>query len=298
MGKESYSSWSNGSNSNNGNKGNSNLPKVGYFSLKNGEDATVRFCYDSVDQIEILSTHTIKNSEYVYGKTVYCLRDGSDPIDKCPLCNSGNPIVNKFYVKLLQYVPVEGGKVEVQPKIWERNAGYAKVIADYIRTYGLNGKTLKDYVFKIVREGTKLDTTYRIVPCPSEIYTEKDYPKYFSYLEKFDVTRYIGRSYEDLEEFVRTKKLPDKFAKKNETKSVPDTVEKVTQTVYVSKESGEVWTPQEVTPRTTQPSVNTTTTDQPDFGGYNSKSDQRRVTYMEQPKEQKEQPTNRPTRWY
>lgn len=286
MGKESYNNWLNQSDSSRSRNSN-NLPKVGYFSLKDGEEATVRFCYDTVDQIEIISTHTLKSPAYRYGKAVYCLRNESDPIEKCPLCANGNPVEKKFYVKMLQYVKVkdeEGNtKIEVQPKIWERRAGYAKTIADLIREYSKLG--FKNCVFKIKRSGSSLDTTYSIMYGPSEIYREENYPKSFELIENFDVAKYIGRTYEELSEFLETGELPKRGSNKE---NLPNDVKKVTavETSYVNKNNGEIW----------EPANRVYAEDNSEL----TKSEQRRVAFQ-QPQQEEQRPqqqTNRPTRWY
>jgi len=282
MGKESYSSWLNKSESNRSN-GNNDMPKVGYFSLKDGEEATVRFCYDTVDQIEIVSTHNLKSPSYKYGRTVSCIRGDGDPIEKCPICENGDPVEKKFYVKMLQYVKNENGGIDVLPKIWERRAGYAKTIADLIREYSQLG--FKNCVFKIKRSGSSLDTTYSIMYGPSEIYREENYPKSFELIENFDVAKYIDRSYEDLVEFLQTGELPKKGSAKE---NIPNNVEKVTavETSYVNKKNGEIW----------EPANRVYAEDNSEL----TKSEQRRVAFQQhQQEEQKsQQTTNRPTRWY
>lgn len=284
MGKESYSSWLNKSDSNRDNNKSNNM-KVGYFSLKDGEEATVRFCYDTVDQIEIISTHNLKSPAYKYGRTVSCIRGNDDPIEKCPICENGDPVEKKFYVKMLQYVKVkdeEGNtKIEVQPKIWERRAGYAKTIADLIREYSQLG--FKNCVFKIKRSGSSLDTTYSIMYGPSEIYREENYPKSFELIENFDVAKYIDRSYEDLVEFLETGELPRKGSSSRE--------DKIDSNAVVEKKD------------TTYSTANTPVHSEMDRFVESSeytKSQQRRVAFQQpQQEEQKpQQTTNRPTRWY
>lgn len=198
MGKIGYSDWNNFDKK-------QDSDKISFFSVKENGEATVRFVYDSVDDIEITSAHLIKTPSLKYGRYVECFRqDAKAPIDDCPLCKAGYEVANRFYVKLIQYVVDDNGRVTLQPKVWDRAAGYAKTIANLIREYG----SLKDCIFKIKRTGTGLATEYNILLGAPNVYKDENYPKNFKAFENFDASKFIHRSKEDIEEFLGTGELP------------------------------------------------------------------------------------------
>lgn len=83
-----------------------NRPKANYFALKeNGAKATVRFLYNSMDDIEVDSIHEVPNGQYT--TKVSCL--GSD----CPLCKAGDKSKLKFYIPLYN-------ETTKRSEIWER----------------------------------------------------------------------------------------------------------------------------------------------------------------------------------
>ena len=188
----------------------SKFQKVGYFSLKNdGDTAVVRFAYKDKSEFEIATVHTVEiDGRY---KRVVCLRDAKDPIEKCPLCDAGEKLYSKFYVKLIEYTKDEEGKVVATPKVWERPAGFAQVLDSLCTEYG---GSLSEHVFKIKRRGAKGDmqTTYDVMYANPELYKESvGYVKDFSAFENFDLSKhsYYIKSFAELEEFLETGKFPD-----------------------------------------------------------------------------------------
>lgn len=189
-------------------QGNSNRELPGYFSLTNdGDEAIVRFMYDSVEDFEILAVHPIT----VDGKfrKISCLREGfNDDVNKCPLCASGEKIQQKFYIHLIQYVRDNDGKVVPQAKVWERSTEYAKRLKNLMNEYG----PLSDCIFKIRRNGVKgsMDTTYDIMFGSPNVYTNELYPKKSEMFENYSVlgTQVMDKNFDDINYFIQTGTFP------------------------------------------------------------------------------------------
>lgn len=146
---------------------------VGFFSLKNdGDEAIVRIMHDSTDSFDIVSTHAIN----VGGKyrRVNCCRTPREPVESCPLCASGNPSQQRFYIHLIQYTRNENGQVVPEAKVWERSLAYANTIKNLIVEYG----PLSNLIFKIKRSGAagSMDTKYTIMYANPQMYPENIYP--------------------------------------------------------------------------------------------------------------------------
>lgn len=225
MGNIGYNDWSNS-----GRKFDSApSDKITFFSVKQDGEATVRFVYDDVSDIQITATHLIKTPSLKYGRYVDCFKkDASAPIDDCPLCKAGFEVSNRFYVKLVEYVKNSDGTISALPKIWDRSAGYANTIANLIREYG----SLKDIVFKIKRTGTGLATEYSTLYGAPNVYKEENYPKNFKAFDGFDASKFIHRSEEDINEFLKTGELPayKKNSEKKDEYKNEDVQPKITQT--------------------------------------------------------------------
>ena len=185
----------------------SKFQKVGYFKLSNDGDSTlVRFAYKDKSEFEIATVHVVEGY-----KRVVCLRDAKDPVTKCPLCEAGEKLYNKFYVKLIEYTKDENGNIVATPKIWERPAGFAQTLDSLCTEYG---GALSDHIFKIKRRGAKGDTntTYDVMYANPELYKESvGYVKDFSAFENFDLSRhsYYVKSFEEIAEYCETGKFPE-----------------------------------------------------------------------------------------
>lgn len=180
---------------------------VGFFSLRNdGDEAIVRIMHDSTDSFDIVSTHAIQ----VGGKyrRVNCCRTPYEPVEVCPLCASGNPSQQRFYVHLIQYVRNENGQIVAEPKVWERSLSYATTIKNLIVEYG----PLSDMLFKIKRNGAagSMDTTYSIMYASPNMYPETAYPKVGGAFEGYTAigTAVLDKTKEDLAAFVSEGAFP------------------------------------------------------------------------------------------
>jgi cytochrome c556 len=193
--------------------------KVGYFSLKNdGDEAIVKFPYSSPEEFDMATVHKIQVKDKY--RTISCLRNGHEPIDKCPLCANGEKLLTKFYVKLVEYTKDETGKVIAKAKVWERPAGFTATIKSLIDEYG----DLKDQIFKIKRTGTGLDTRYNVFFANPAIY-KKELGYTNDALKDFDDLQlnhhsYMERSKEDIEVFLKTGDFPKFNSNNTENKSI------------------------------------------------------------------------------
>lgn len=192
--------------------------KVKYFSLADdGDEATVRFIYNSDSEFDIETVHVIE----VEGKQrrVSCLRTGTEPLHVCPLCESGNRVYDKMFVKLIQYVSDESGHIVAQAKVWERPAYFSKTLKDFSKEYG----SLSENVFKIKRQGKKGDTktTYNILFANPMIYKPEIYVKDFSAFKDFELNKFFftEKTADEMREFLETGKFSDK---KEATKIAPE----------------------------------------------------------------------------
>lgn len=136
-----------------------NSDGVGFFTLKDGEEAIVRIMCDSINELDILTVHpiTIGNSSFP-NRQVNCLRDPREPLEQCPLCSAGNKVKQKVFIKMIKYDPVTG---EPSAVVWDRPAyKLVPTIKKYIDEYG----PLSNIICKIARTGSKYDTVYNIIP--------------------------------------------------------------------------------------------------------------------------------------
>lgn len=155
------------------NRGN-DTPRIGFFSLKNDKDqAIVRFMIDSEADVEIVAAHRCNYNGRQ--RLINCLRDPKDPVEKCPLCDSGEKVVYRMFIKLLEYTRDDSGSVVAVPKTWERPASYMNTITNLLNEYG----PLSDNVFKITRNGEagSTSTTYDVVYGLPTVYKPEIYKK-------------------------------------------------------------------------------------------------------------------------
>lgn len=203
---------------------NQNSNNVSFFSLKNdGDEAVVRFMYDSVDEFEILTFHSVP----VVGSDgrsrdikVSCNRSLNEAPEKCPLCAAGNKLIQRFFIKMLQYVPDGAGHVTVRPVIWERSTQYALKLREYLNNYG----PLSDLICKVIRHGAagSMQTTYEIIPnLNKNIYPDNVYVKDPSVISTYSAlgTLVKDKSSEDMYTYLQTGAFPAVAA---QTEVVPE----------------------------------------------------------------------------
>lgn len=183
-------------------KQNNSKQTIGYFnSLKDdGDETVVRFNYKDTSEFELVTVHSVQVGDK--WRRVSCLRSAFDPLEDCPLCASGDKVLQKFYVQLIEYKKDENGNVIAEGKIWERPAMFAKTLKSFIEEYG----DIRNFVFKIKRKGVRgsMQTTYDVIPANSMVYKDDIYVKDFSCFDNFDVSKhsYFVKTKEELEKFV------------------------------------------------------------------------------------------------
>lgn len=191
--------------------------KVGYFKLKDGEEALVRLVYSSPKEFEIATVHEVKIKESF--RRVLCLRDAREPVEKCPLCASGSQVKARFFMKLIRYVVDEFGKVT---GAFAEVANLPKKYSDTVNSLIVEYGDLKDQVFKIKRTGSDKDTTYTFMYANPVKYSEANgFVKDFSAFDDFDLAHhsYLEKTKEDMEEFLQTGEFP--FNRKETTQDTP-----------------------------------------------------------------------------
>ena len=165
-----------------------------FFTLKDDNDtARVRFLYNGIDDIKGHSVHQVQIGEKF--RYVNCLRDYSDPIDKCPLCQAQYKIVPKLFLKVFNEDTQEC-------QIWERGKTYFQRMAGLCAHY----TPLVNEVIEIQRHGKKgdLKTTYEFFPVENSPVNLEDY-------ECADPlgTIILNKNADEMNEFLQLGDFPD-----------------------------------------------------------------------------------------
>jgi hypothetical protein len=166
-----------------------------YFSLPDdGDEAIMHFMYNSVDDIDGYAVHRVKVNGY--DRNVNCLRDYSDPLDKCPLCEARYRTIAKFFVNLYN---AETGEV----KVWERGQNFYPQMKEDLGML----KNLATYPVRITRHGKKGDTntTYELLAVEPSLMTYgtvtmEDFPD----VEDPLGTYILDKTYDELVTYVQT----------------------------------------------------------------------------------------------
>lgn len=178
---------------------------AGFFGLENDKDvATVRFCHEGADSVEIIACHQIE----VDGKKrkISCLRNYDDPVDMCPLCASGNPVQLRFFLHLLEYERNRDGFTgKYEKKVWERGRSFQKELLGLSARYN----PLCDTAFEIERQGKKGDTQTKYGVYPMN-YTLEELPISNDDLENDSVlgTIILDKSASDMEYYLENGEFP------------------------------------------------------------------------------------------
>ena len=178
-----------------------------FFTLKNdGDSAVVRFVYNSTAEFEIFTVHNVNIGGKL--KKISCLRSPSDPSSLCPLCESGNSIYNRFFIRMLEYRVSPQGQIIPQPVVWERSMSYATKLKSLMDEYG----PLSQNLFKIVRHGAagSQDTTYDIMFCSPQVYSPQMYPPVENAFNDVKLlgTVIMNKNYQEIQQFVTTGSFP------------------------------------------------------------------------------------------
>lgn len=169
----------------------------GYFSLKDDHDvATVRFLYDSVEDVEGYAVHEVE----LDGKKRYvnCLRAYNEPMDNCPFCKA------RMFQQAKLFVPIYNEDAD-KVQIWERGKSFFSALSGTLSRY--DKKPIVSQTFEIERFGKKGDTKtqYQIFRTEDEADDRT--------LEDFDLPVIIGglvldKSADDMEVYLETGSFP------------------------------------------------------------------------------------------
>ena len=234
MSKQDFDSINFGtSNSTNYSGSKSTTPQVAFFQLKNdGDEAVVRFMCDSTKDFEIFTTHTTPTSTNKYMK-VNCLREASDPVSKCPLCESkAYKLSQTFCVQLIQYEKQSDNTIVATPKVWARPISFAQKLKSYIDNYG----PLSDIICKIIRHGSGLQTDYEVVPNLSKtIFRDDLYVKDTTPFKNYTALGKVvaNKSADDMRVYLETKAYPAKTTT-NTVRTEVETTPAVTEAPSIS----------------------------------------------------------------
>lgn len=134
-----------------------NYMKTGgaFFSIKEGESASVRFLYGRYEEIPGYAVHSF----YQDNKSIMidCPRQNGDPLDNCKWCAKGNPIAARVVFALFN----EDTK---QVEYWTRTLSWMEKNFKPLVEELCIGKPISGQIFKIKRMGNGRDTTYTFIP--------------------------------------------------------------------------------------------------------------------------------------
>lgn len=241
---------------------------VRFFALKPNESAIVRILCDKVDDFDIHTVHNVITPQWQYGKRMNCIREASDPIEACPLCAAGKPLMQKFFIKMIHYVTdPQTNQIVPTPVVWERGVNDrvfgARAIMNMIETYG----ALSPMICKITRTGEKLDTQYQFIPnLPVNVFPENLYPAVIpEAFNNFSAigTLVINKTADEYATFLATGNFPNPNAQATPRSSEPIVSVPPTSNAYAAPayNGPQQATPAYMNPAAQQPtSVNTTPT--------------------------------------
>lgn len=129
------------------------------FYLKENENNFIKFLISSVNDLLIVSAHTVVTTSKKgnkYYQLVDCIGDG------CPFCKAATPNGSVSYARDVAIIPVlvlynENGEYEPAYKLWSRSIGYiSNTLMGYESRYGLDG------IVEVERRGVDKNTTYSL----------------------------------------------------------------------------------------------------------------------------------------
>lgn len=197
---------------------------VGFFSMKPDSETVVRIMVDNINDIEILTTHPVTVGASPFpNRQVNCLRENPhEPLAKCPLCNAGEKVRQRAFIKMIEYDP---NTREPKAVVWDRAA---KQIVPQLKSYLDNYGPLSNIMCKVVRSGAKLETKYDIVPnINPQVYNITNYPlpadnpfKDFKVLGRM----VLDKTPEEITHFMQTGEFPQRPREQAQTTPVQEPV--------------------------------------------------------------------------
>lgn len=180
--------------------------RVGFFNIKPGERAIVRFCIETENDFDIYTLHTTNRPD---GKVmrVDCKRSLTDSLDKCPFCMGNVKLEQKCYLRLIRYYQNSDGTFTPKAQIWERNVRSSIVtdLRNYLNDYG----DLTSIVCAITRSGNGLDTKYTVSP---NLPNPEIYPVDWSDFADYTVAGSLVKEWsaQEMTDFLLTGEMPQK----------------------------------------------------------------------------------------
>ena len=127
---------------------------MNYFTVKNGEEARVRFLFDKIDEMHFFWVHKF-NDPYA---TIVCANQSDEDHNDCKWCNEGVKREAKVILPLYN-------EDKKQVEYWERTVLYAQnSIIPVIKEVADLNQPIASQVYKIKRSGEGMQTTYNIIP--------------------------------------------------------------------------------------------------------------------------------------
>lgn len=161
-----------------------------YFSLKDDKDtAMVRFMYNSINDVEAFAVHKVKVNGF--DRYVNCLREYTDPLDKCPLCESGHRVIARLFLPLYK---IDTGET----MLWDRSSKFYNTMTDLCAKCN----PLVSFPIEIERNGAKgdMNTFYEFYPEPSDGTLIEDLPEPPNPIG----TIILDKTYDELMTYVQT----------------------------------------------------------------------------------------------
>ena len=131
-------------------------PKGGgkYFSLKDGEEARVRFMYDKLEDMHFFWVHEMQDPYAI----IVCPNQVNGSNEPCKWCQSKNPKVARVFIPVFN---LEANEVQY----WRRTAQFAQEkVIPFLQEQTDSGVPLAGQIFKIKRMGEGIKTTYTVIP--------------------------------------------------------------------------------------------------------------------------------------
>lgn len=129
-----------------------------FFKLADdGDTATVRFMWETMQDVDFYSVHSIE----IDGKTksINCLREYGEPVDTCPICaNMLNKPENIVYIPFF-VVNSDNQDMVGKTVIWNKSLAFWQKVVQPLMVK--HGEPFCGNLFKITRKGKAGDTNTR-----------------------------------------------------------------------------------------------------------------------------------------
>lgn len=155
---------------------------INFFKLQDhGWQAKVRFMYGPGEIFQGYSVHNVGTDRNKY---VPCLKEPGQPLDVCPLCKAGMPVVVQFFIPLyvISISKCINGMLQAeepveQVMIFQRGKQFGGSLSSALRQ--CKGTPLVSNIFNIVRNGKagSTDTTYMVEHVSTDNMTLAELPE-------------------------------------------------------------------------------------------------------------------------